>query len=90
MRAIVAVAAVDEPETAPKPALVNTVATASPPGKWPTHLLAARNISDEIRLADRISAIRMNKGIAVSSQEAVLRYGATERIPSARLSPPIR
>jgi hypothetical protein len=73
VRAIVAVAAVDEPDTAPKPALVKIVATASPPGRCPTHLLAARNMSDEIRLADRISAIRMNRGMAVSNHEAVLR-----------------
>ena len=43
MRAKTAEVATDAPETAEKPAVAKTVATAMPPGTQPTHFLAASN-----------------------------------------------
>ena len=57
-----AAVAVDAPETAAKPALANTVATASPPGTQPTQRRAASN-KRPVRPAWKArKPIRMNSG----------------------------
>ena len=54
--------AVDEPQTAPKPAQAAIAAIATPPRKRPSHAFAARNRSDDSPQRDASPPIRMNIG----------------------------
>jgi hypothetical protein len=65
----VAVAAMVEPLMAPNTALPQITETASPPGKWPTHLSMALNRRSLTPVLPRMEPIRMNSGMAVRVNE---------------------
>src|SRR5215468_9013752 len=66
--AMVAAAAMLDPEAAPKPAQAQLVATASPPGKAPNQAWAARNSAVPIPELPATAPISRNIGMAERSQ----------------------
>jgi hypothetical protein len=59
---MVAAVAIEEPQMAPKPAQATIAAMASPPRKWPTKALAARNSSCDMPARVTNEPISMNSG----------------------------
>src|SRR3972149_2267595 len=83
MRAMVAAAAMLEPDAAPKPAQAQLVATASPPGRAPNHACAARKSAVPTPELPAIAPISRNIGIAESSQLAANTKGVSRSTESA-------
>ena len=82
-----AAVAVEAPETAAKPALANTVATARPPGTQPTQRRAASKRRPVRPAWNARNPIRMKSGRTESGYVTVLEWGIVPAIAPAMLQP---
>ena len=87
MRPIAAAVAVLDPDAAAKPAQAKFAATASPPGRPPSHNRAALNSAVEIPELCATEPISRNIGIAENDQCAAKSNGSVRSMPPATLQP---